>query len=92
MPLGNATMSGSAVSVLSATTPIRAMQLIFAPAGHIYYVGDSSSVSATKGIPVPTAGPSVAIGPFTSGAINLDQWYALGTNADVISFQYTPEE
>ena len=91
MPLVNATMSGSAVAVISATTPLRAMQLIFAPAGHIYYVGDSSTVSATKGIPVPTTGP-LSIGPFTSGAINLDQWYALGTNSDVISFQYTPEE
>jgi len=91
MPLVNATMSGSAVAVIGATTPLRAMQLIFAPAGHIYYVGDSSTVSATKGIPVPTTGP-LSIGPFTSGAINLDQWYALGTNSDVISFQYTPEE
>ena len=91
MPLRNATMTGSAVAVISATTPLRAMQLIFAPAGHVYYVGDSSTVSATNGIPVPTTGP-LSIGPFTSGAINLDQWYALGTNADVISFQYTPEE
>jgi len=88
--LSNATMTGSAVELTA--NYARAMQLIFAPAGHVYYVGDSSTVSSTKGIPVPTAGPSVVIGPFTSGAINLGQWYALGTNADVISFQYTPEE
>jgi hypothetical protein len=88
--LSNATMTGSAVELTA--NYARAMQLIFAPAGHVYYVGDSSTVSSTKGIPVPTAGPSVVIGPFTSGAINLSQWYALGTNADVISFQYTPEE
>jgi hypothetical protein len=91
MPLLNATLSGD-TPLISTTTPLRAMQLIFAPAGHVYYVGDSSSVSSTKGIPVPTAGPSVSIGPFTSGAINLDQWYAKGTDTDVISFQYTPEE
>ena len=92
MAILNATMDGNADPLISSTTPLRAMQLIFAPAAHVYYVGDSSSVSATKGIPVPTAGPSVVIGPFTSGAINLDQWYAKGTNLDVITFQYTPEE
>jgi hypothetical protein len=86
----NATMTGAAVQLQ--TVPLRAMQLIFAPAAHIYYVGDSATVSATKGIPVPTAGPSVVIGPFTSGAINLNQWYALGTNLDVIAYQATPEE
>jgi hypothetical protein len=39
----------------------------------------------------PTADPTV-IGPFTSGAINLNQWYGIGTAADVINIQYTPEE
>ena len=92
MPVVNATMTGSAVTLISTTTPLRAMQVIFAPAAHVYYVGDSSSVSSSKGIPVPQAGPSVVIGPFTSGAINIDQWYANGTNADTISFQYTMEE
>ena len=59
------------------------------------YVGDSSAVSASTGIPVrvasPTADPTT-IGPFTSGAINLNQWYAIGTSTDVVYVQYTPEE
>ena len=88
--LANATMTGSAVQLTPG--PARGMQLIFAPAAHVYYVGDSATVSATKGIPVPAAGPSLSIGAFSNGAINRSQWYALGTNADVISYQYTPEE
>jgi hypothetical protein len=38
-----------------------------------------------------TADPTI-IGPFTSGAINLNQWYAIGTAADVVYIQYTLEE
>jgi hypothetical protein len=59
------------------------------------FIGDSSAVATTTGIPVkvasPTADPTI-IGPFTSGAINLNQWYAIGTAADVVYIQYTLEE
>jgi hypothetical protein len=59
------------------------------------FIGDSSAVATTTGIPVKvasaTADPTI-IGPFTSGAINLNQWYGIGTAADVIHIQYTPEE
>jgi len=92
MPVVNKTMTGSPVQL--STTVQRAMQLVFAPGSVIYYVGDSSSVSATLGIPVEPAAANmlpVVIGPFTSGAINLTQWYANGASG-TISFQYTPEE
>ena len=36
--------------------------------------------------------PPLVIGPFTSGAINLNDWYAVGTAADVVHYQYVPEE
>jgi hypothetical protein len=75
--------------------PIRAMQLKAWQGASASYVGDSSAVSASTGIPVrvasPTADPTT-IGPFTSGAINLNQWYGIGTAADVVYIQYTPEE
>lgn len=75
--------------------PIRAMQLIAWQGASASYIGDSSAVATTTGIPVkvasPTADPTI-IGPFTSGAINLNQWYGIGTAADVINIQYTPEE
>ena len=77
------------------TQPLRAMQLKVWQGTAASYVGDSSVVSASTGIPVrvasPTADPTT-IGPFTSGAINLNQWYAIGTSADVVYVQYTPEE
>ena len=75
--------------------PLRAMQLKVWQGTAASYVGDSSAVSASTGIPVrvasPTADPTT-IGPFTSGAINLNQWYAIGTSTDVVYVQYTPEE
>jgi opacity protein-like surface antigen len=70
------------------------MQLIFAPGTVIYYVGDNAAVSATLGIPVEPAAANVQpvkIGPFTSGAINLNEWYANGASG-TITYQYTPEE
>jgi len=90
--IANATMTGSPVRLT--TGPQRAMQLIFAPGAVIYYVGDSAAVSATLGIPVEPAAANVQpvkIGPFTSGAIILNQWYANGASG-TITFQYTPEE
>jgi hypothetical protein len=77
------------------TAPLRAMQLKIWQGAAASYVGDSPTVSSTTGIPVrvasPTADPTT-IGPFTSGAINLDEWFGIGTSGDVIYYQYTPEE
>ena len=90
--LANLTMTGSPVRLT--TGPQRAMQLIFAPGSVVYYVGDNPAVSATLGIPVEPAAANmlpVKIGPFTSGAIILNQWYANGASG-TITFQYTPEE
>jgi len=92
MATGNKTMTGSPIQ-LSAVAQ-RAMQLVFAPGAVIYYVGDNPAVSATLGIPVEPAAANalpVKIGPFTSGAIHLNQWYANGASG-TITFQYTPEE
>jgi hypothetical protein len=61
----------------------------------VSFIGDSSAVATTTGIPVKVASPTAdptTIGPFTSGAINLNQWYAIGTPADVVNIQYTLEE
>jgi hypothetical protein len=71
------------------------MQIRFWQGTSVSFVGDSSTVSATTGIPVKAASATVdptIIGPFTSGAINLSNWYAVGTNADVVHYQYDPEE
>jgi hypothetical protein len=77
------------------TGPQRAMQMRVWQGASASYVGDASNVSASTGIPVKvasaTADPTI-IGPFTSGAINLNQWYGIGTNGDVIHVQYDPEE
>ena len=93
MPLGTITLGAGATRLT--TGPQRAMQLRFWQGASVSYVGDSSTVTATTGIPVKvasaTADPTV-IGPFTSGAINLSNWYAIGTNADVVHYQYDPEE
>ena len=59
------------------------------------FVGDSSAVTTSTGMPVKAASTTVdptVIGPFTSGAVNLNQWYGIGTSADVIHVWYEPEE
>jgi hypothetical protein len=61
----------------------------------VSFVGDSSSVTTSTGVPVRVAGATTDptyFGPFTSGAINLNQWYAIGTAADVVHVWYEPEE
>ena len=71
------------------------MQIRFWQGASVSYVGDSATVSATTGIRVAAASatvPPLVIGPFTSGAFNLNQWYAIGTSGDVVHYQYTPEE
>lgn len=92
MPLGKVTL-GSGATQVQATG--RAMQLLLWQGADASYAGDSSSVSAADGIPVAAASTTVGptrIGPFTSGAINLNEWYVVGTDGDVVYFQYTPEE
>jgi hypothetical protein len=71
------------------------MQIKFWQGSSVSFVGDSSAVTTSSGIPVAAATatvPPTEIGPFTSGAINLNNWYAIGTNGDVVHYQYTPEE
>jgi len=93
MPLLTVTLGSGATRFT--TLPLRAMQLRARQGASASFIGDSSAVATTTGIPVkvasPTADPTI-IGPFTSGAINLNQWYGIGTAADVIYIQYTPEE
>lgn len=93
MPLGTITLGSGATRLT--TGPQRAMQIRFWQGASVSFVGDSSTVSTTTGIPVKAASATVdptMIGPFTSGAINLNQWYAIGTNGDVVHYQYDPEE
>lgn len=93
MPLGTITLGAGATRLT--TGPQRAMQIRFWQGASVSFVGDSPTVSTSTGIPVKAATASVdplVIGPFTSGAIDLNQWYAIGTNADVVHYQYTPEE
>ena len=93
MPLGTITLGAGATRLT--TGPQRAMQLRFWQGASVSFVGDDPAVTTTTGIPVKvasaTADPTV-IGPFTSGAINLSNWYAIGTTADVVHYQYDPEE
>ena len=93
MPLGTITLGAGPTRLT--TGPQRAMQIRFWQGASVSFVGDSSAVSTTTGIPVKvasaTADPTI-IGPFTSGAINLNNWYAIGTAADVVHYQYDPEE
>ena len=93
MPLGTITLGAGATRLT--TGPQRAMQIRFWQGASASFVGDSAQVTTTTGIPVKvasaTADPTV-IGPFTSGAINLSNWYAIGTAADVVHYQYDPEE
>lgn len=96
MPLGTITLGAGATRLT--TGPQRAMQIRFWQGASPSFVGDSSTVTAGPtgtGIPVKAASATVdplMIGPFTSGAINLNQWYAIGTAADVVHYQYDPEE
>lgn len=93
MPIGTITLGAGATRLTS--QPLRAMQLRFWQGTAVSFVGDSSTVTTTTGIPVKAASATVdplVIGPFTSGAINLNQWYAIGTSADVVHYQYDPEE
>jgi hypothetical protein len=93
MPLLTVTLGAGATQFTN--LPLRAMQMRLWQGAAVSYIGNSSAVATTTGIPVkvasPTADPTV-IGPFTSGAINLNQWYGIGTAADVIHIQYTPKE
>jgi hypothetical protein len=59
------------------------------------FIGDSPAVTTSTGIPVAAASttvPPTKIGPFTSGAFNLKNWYGIGTSGDVLHIQYTEEE
>ncbi len=89
MPINTVTLGSGATRLQS--NQQRAMELIIAPAAHEIYVADSASVSSSKGIPVPTTGPPVAFGPFTSGALQLDAFYVAGTEGDTVSYWFTPE-
>lgn len=93
MPIGTITLGAGATRLT--TGPQRAMQLRFWQGASVSFVGDSSAVTTSTGIPVKAATATVdptVIGPFTSGAINLSNWYAIGTTADVVHYQYDPEE
>lgn len=93
MPIGTITLGTGATRLT--TGPQRAMQLRFWQGASVSFVADSSTVTTTTGIPVKAATATVdptIIGPFTSGAINLSNWYAIGTNGDVVHYQYDPEE
>ena len=93
MPLLTVTLGAGATQFT--TGPQRAMQMRVWQGANASHIGDSSSVTASNGIPVKAANATVdpnVIGPFTSGAINLNQWYGIGTAADVINVQYDPEE
>ncbi len=93
MPIGTVTCSGNTTAVQIDNNPQRAMQLLFAPAANNYWVGDSSAMNSTTGIPVLTTQTlPTAIGPFTSGAINMNQWYAAAASGTTVYFQYTAEE
>jgi hypothetical protein len=93
MPLGTITLGAGATRLT--TGPQRAMLIRFWQGASVSYVGDSSAVTTSTGIPVIAASttvPPLVIGPFTSGAINLSNWYAIGTQNDVVHYQYDPEE
>ena len=93
MPLLTVTLGAGATQFT--TGPQRAMQMKVWQGASVSFVGDDPAVTTTTGVPVKvasaTADPSV-FGPFTSGAINLNRWYGIGTAADVIHVWYEPEE
>lgn len=93
MPLLTVTLGAGATRFTS--QPLRAMQMKVWQGASVSFVGDSSTVTTTTGVPVKVASATadpLVIGSFTSGAINLNQWYAIGTAADVVHIQYTAEE
>jgi len=93
MPLLTVTLGSGATRFT--TGPARAMQMQVWQGANAAYIGDASNVTTSTGIPVKAASTTVdptKIGPFTSGAINLNQWYAIGTAADVVHVQYESEE
>ena len=93
MPIGTATCSGNTTPVQLVTGPQRAMQLQLNPAANNYSYGDSSALNSTTGIAMlATATVPQSIGPFTSGAIHLNEWYVAGASGTVVQFQYTEEE
>jgi hypothetical protein len=93
MPLLTVTLGAGATQFTA--LKIRAMQMKVWQGASASFVGDDSGVTTSTGIPVHVASTTVeptTIGPFTSGAINLWNWYGIGTAADVIHVQYTQEE
>jgi hypothetical protein len=93
MPLLTVTLGAGATQF--STGPQRAMEALVWQGADASYIGDSSAVTTSTGIPVKVASSTAdptRIGPFTSGAFNLSAWYAIGTNADKVYVQYTPEE
>jgi hypothetical protein len=93
MPLLTVTLGAGATQFSAG--PQRAMEALVWQGAHASFFGDSPSVTTSTGIPIKAASSTVdptRIGPFTSGAFNLNQWYAIGTSADVVYVQYTPEE
>lgn len=94
MPLLTVTLGAGATQFVAAGNTQRAMQMKIWQGANASYVGDSSGVTTSTGIPVAAANNTVeplTIGPFASGAISMNKWYGIGTNADKIYVQYTPE-
>jgi|HubBroStandDraft_2_1064218.scaffolds.fasta_scaffold08580_6 hypothetical protein len=93
MPLLTVTLGTGATRFTS--NPWRAMGMKAWQGASPSFIGDSSAVTTSTGIPVPVASttvPPLDVSGFTSGAINLNQWYAIGTSGDVVHIQYTAEE
>jgi hypothetical protein len=93
MPLLTVTLGAGATQFTP--LPLRAMQMKVWQGTSVSFVGDSSAVTTSTGMPVKAASATVdptVIGPFTSGAINLNQWYGIGSSADVVHVWYEPEE
>ncbi len=84
------TMTGSAVQITSAHTPITDVQFQN-NATHTITIGNSSV--ATGGIVLGTsttagAGGTLYMGPFPQRATNLDEFWAIGTNNDTLDVLY----
>jgi hypothetical protein len=93
MPIGTVTCGGNTTPAQLLSGPARGMQLIFNPAANNYSYGDSSALNSTTGIEMlATATVPQAVGPFTSGAVNMNEWYVAGASGTVVRFQYTAEE
>jgi hypothetical protein len=93
MPLLTVTLGAGATRFT--TQPWRAMGVKVWQGASVSFVGDSPTVTTTTGIPVKAASATVDplnLGAYTSGALNLNQWYAIGTPGDVVYIQYIPEE